>query len=171
MGYASEPNPDLSLIKGLVTSESEESRLRALASSYLVDMNEPVNYKEVLGVVVEVGADEGLEVLAVYRDYQARFIDYTGKMTVWKDIDPAIRSRMDRLMASSRELIDLIQPWKENRLTPPIRGMVRLTFLASDGLYFGQGPVSHLQKDEMGGAIIRQAQEIFALLMQTKNTP
>jgi hypothetical protein len=160
--------PDLDLLKGLVADEKAEARLRALASHYLMEKGEAINLKEVLGVVVEVGADEGLEVLAVYRDYHARFIDYLGKMTVWETPDPSIRERMDRLMSSSRELIEYIRPWKESRLTPPIRGMVRLTFLATDGLYFGQGPISHLQKDEMGGAVIRQAQQIYALLMQIR---
>ena len=37
----------------------------------------------VLGVIVEVGLDEGLDVLASYQDGTARYINYTGKMILW----------------------------------------------------------------------------------------
>ena len=46
-----------------------------------------------------------------------------------------------------------------------------MTFLASDGLYFGQGPFEMLGRDKMGGPVIIQATELMKdLINQTMNS-
>ena len=61
------------------------------------------------------------------------------------------------LFASSEAVVGRIGPWKEARLAPPRLGNIRLTFLVSDGLYFGEGAMSALQRDQMAGPVIQQA--------------
>jgi hypothetical protein len=35
-----------------------------------------------------------------------------------------------------------------------------MTFLVSDGLYFGEGPFNALQKDPMGGPVLAKATQL-----------
>ena len=54
-------------------------------------------------------------------------------------------------------MVQQIGPWDQPRLAPPTAGNARLTFLVSDGLYFGQGPMNVLQADAKGGPVLREA--------------
>jgi hypothetical protein len=39
---------------------------------------------------------------------------------------------------------------------------VRLTFLGSDGLYFGEGDIADLTRDELGGPVFNAAVQLLA---------
>jgi hypothetical protein len=40
--------------------------------------------KDVLGVVVEVGTDDGLDLVAAYADHHARYFNYRSAAVIWK---------------------------------------------------------------------------------------
>src|SRR5205807_133590 len=46
--------------------------------------------KTVLGVVVEVGMPEGLDLLAAYLDRSARYFNYSGRAVVWDHPDTSL---------------------------------------------------------------------------------
>jgi hypothetical protein len=65
------------------------------------------------------------------------------------------------LFSASQPVVNAIGPWKGVRRSPPQRGNIRLTFLASDGLYFGEGPMSVMQREAMAAPVIQKATELL----------
>jgi hypothetical protein len=41
-----------------------------------------------------------------------------------------------------------------------------MTFLVSDGLYFGEGPFETLQKDALGGPVLAKAAQLLQLVVE-----
>jgi hypothetical protein len=74
---------------------------------------------------------------------------------------------VQRVFAAARVIVDRIGPWDKSRLPPPDRtGTVRLTFLVSDGLYFGQGPMNTMLADAAAGPVIAAAITLLKAIAQ-----
>ena len=61
-------------LKKIIDDDSVESRLKVIASNILVLQGKPADGRRIFGIIVEVGLDEGLDVLAAYEDGTARYI-------------------------------------------------------------------------------------------------
>jgi hypothetical protein len=153
--------PDPKALGQLAVDPNAEARIRLLAFNSLRGTGTTPKAKQLLGVVIEVGLPGGLDTLAAYRDGTARYINQTGKLVLWDARDPAIGGKISRLMASSEKVVAKLKPWGGNRRSPPTAGNIRLTFLASDGLYFGEGPAEALQQDPMGGPVIASGLDLL----------
>jgi hypothetical protein len=129
------------------------SRARLLAYHRLRHVKQAVRHKHLLGVVVETGSDAGLDVLAAYRDGTVECID-SGERIVRIDSDPLIAASVRALLEAGESVVVRIGPWLEPRIAPPTAGMVRMSFLVSDGLYFGQGWLDVMRNDELANPII-----------------
>jgi hypothetical protein len=69
------------------------------------------------------------------------------------------------LFSAAYTLVEQIGPWEGERRPPPTAGNARLTFLVSDGLYFGEGPFDVLARDPMGGPVIDRAAKLMTFLI------
>lgn len=147
-------NPPVDALRAIAEDESQESRLRMLAYNRLREMGESVPAKKLLGVVVEVGLEHGLDVIAAYPDGRARYINQVEKMSVFEAAPPQIAAKIPPLLAAAQQVVNQIGPWDKERLPPPHKGTIRLSFLVSDGLYFGQGPLEEFQRDAKAGPVI-----------------
>jgi hypothetical protein len=114
-----------------------------------------------LGVIVEVFLKQGLDVLAAYPDGRVRYLNQSGKIAVFEGGPPQVEALAKELVAVSQAVVNKIGPWEEKRLAPPRRGNARMTFLVSDGLYFGEGRFHVLQQDAMGGPVLAKAAELL----------
>ena len=161
--FASPSNiPDL---EKLVDDDEAETRTRILAANLLRTLGKPDDDKQLFGVIVEVGLDEGLDTLAAYEDGTARYINYTGKMIVWETRTVESDGLIVDLFAAARNVVSQIGPWDGARLNRPKTGNIRLTFLVSDGLYFGEGPFELLSQDPIGGPVISAATKLMTFLV------
>ncbi|MCJ7694713.1 MAG: hypothetical protein MUO40_04725 [Anaerolineaceae bacterium] len=142
-----------------------ETRLRILAYKALNKCGQPEPEKELLGVIVEVGLEKGLDMLAAYIDHRARYINQSGKVIIWELEDPIVDALIDELFSAARQVWPKIGPWEQPRLAPPPKGAMRLTFLVSDGLYFGQGDILTLQNDPLGGAVVASGTKLLQELL------
>jgi len=143
-----------------------ESRIKILTYNRLLVNKQNVDKKELLGVIVEVGLDNGLDVLASFRDGTARYINQTGKMIVWETVDDTLNDLTNKLFEYSYTIVNKIGPWDKPRKSNPEKGVVRITFLVSDGLYFGEGPINTLFNDPMAGPALASAAELMKYLME-----
>ena len=57
-------------------------------------------------------------------------------------------------------MVNRTGPWDNADLAPPTAGNERVSFLASDGLYVGQGKFEDLERDVLGGAILNPATKL-----------
>lgn len=151
---------DIEQVRMLADDPAGEARVRALAYGTLRAHGEEVPPRQLLGVVIEVPLGEGLDVLAAYADGSVRYINQTGRVSIIEsriaDIQPVVR----KLLAASQAVVERIGPWGKPRLAPPQRN-VRMTFLVSDGLYFGEGPMQSLMGDAMAGPVLGNGVELL----------
>ncbi|MFZ1307515.1 MAG: hypothetical protein WAT20_02260 [Ferruginibacter sp.] len=158
-------------LQKITEDHTAEPRIRLLACNLLLAKGGHP-HKELLAVIVEVALDDGLDVLASFKDGTARYINYTGKMIIWENTtDVKANELKDDLFAKSEEVIKLIGPWDQPRKPPPAKGNVRLSFLLSDGLYFGEGPIQVLFNDPMASAPLNSATLLMQYVMQQTKQP
>ena len=155
-------NPNEKGIRGLAENAGEESRIRVLAYNWLRENKKPLEKGILLGVIVEVPLEGGLDTLAAYSDGRVRYINQTGKLTVVElggsaDIEKLAKELVD----VSVPVVQKIGPWEKDRLPPPEKGNIRMTFLVSDGLYFGEGPLEIMQNEPMAAPVINKAIQLL----------
>jgi hypothetical protein len=121
-----------------------------------------------MGVVIEVGMENGLDTLAAYVDGTARYINQAEKMIVWEAPSDLSQKLIDDLFTASANVVKQIGPWEKKRLAQPANGNIRLNFLVADGLYFGQGPLDVLSKDPIGAPVIQAATQLLIFLTEQK---
>jgi hypothetical protein len=151
---------DRTALSAVANEASQEGRVRYLAYAKLRALREPVPAKVLLGVIVEVPLAGGLDVLAAFSEGGVRYVNQTGKLAVFEGV-AALQPLVQRLFAASEPVVARIGPWEQSRRSPPKAGNVRLTFLVSDGLYFGEGAMSAMQREAMAGPVIQRATELL----------
>lgn len=161
---AAEP-PDVAAIEAIALDPDMESRVRALAFNRLRALGRSVPAGELLGVVIEVPLEAGLDTLAVYVDHRIRYIDHAGRLSVLEDPPVALLPKADELLQASRRAMERIGPWDEPRRPPPPVDSARMTFIASDGLYLGEGPFDALMREPLAAPIIQAAGELLEQLV------
>jgi len=157
--FSEKPAPDA--VRALAEDRSAEARTRALAYRWLRGNGHAVPKRQLLGVVVEVALPGGLDVLATFADGGIRYINHTGRLVFVEGGLPDTGPIVERLYAASRNVIARIGPSDERRRPPPAQGAIRLTFIASDALYFGEGPMSTMQQDALAAPVIQVATELL----------
>ena len=133
------PPPRLEALEKLAANETGESRVRAVAYHRLRAVKAKVPKGQLLGVIVEVPLEGGLDVLAVFADGRMRYLNHSGKIAVFESTPAAMTATQERLLKAAAAAIERIGPWDKPRLPPPKPGNARLSFLVSDGLVFRGG--------------------------------
>lgn len=151
--------------RAVAQDTAAESRVRMLAFNWLRAHGHAVADRELLGVIVEVALDDGLDTLAAYADGRVRYVNHTGRMSIVEGPLPALTPTVDALFAASRNVVSRIGPWDQDRLPPPKQGNVRLTFLVADGLYFGEGPRAVFERDAMAGPVLAAATQLLVAVV------
>ena len=157
--------PDEAKLLQVANDLSIESRYRLLFwKELLIEGVDPAQM-EVLGVVVEVSLENGLDVVAAYQDGSCRYINHTGK-TIFSDSsnEESLKLSAD-LLSNGQAVAHKIGPWYKPRKQFPKNGTVRLSFLANDGLYFGEGSFEVMYQDEMASSVIDAAISLMNYLI------
>lgn len=152
--------PDIPALRALAEDHEQEGRVRYLAYQQLRQGGHPVPSKQLFGVIVEVPLDDGMDALAAYSEGGVRYVHQSGKIAVVEGA-PSFIPLVEGLFAASQPVVAAIGPWKGTRRPPPAGGSVRLTFLVSDGLYFGEGPLSVMQREPMAAPVLQKAIELL----------
>ena len=159
--------PDAAAVRSLAQDRTQESRCRVLAYNWLKKNGQPVPAKELLGVIVEVPLEGGQETLAAYIDGRVRYINRTSKFVIFDSAPVNVREQANKLLAVSGGAIAQLGPWQGARLAPPKAGNARMTFLVSDGLYFGEGPLPGIDRDQIGGPVLYEAGKLLTVVVET----
>lgn len=160
--------PDENALLRIADDQSGESRVRAMAATKLLEIGSARQPKpELLGVIVEVGLEGGLDVLAAYGDGTARYLNYASNVIIWESPNEQSNALVDNLWHHSINVVNRIGPWDEPRMAPPETGMVRLSFLVSGQIYLGQGPMQPFFQDAMAGPVLHAATQLMQYLTDT----
>jgi hypothetical protein len=155
-------------VRKIAEDENKESRVRALAYNWLRARKESVPAGKVLGVIFEVPIDNGLDTLAVYADGRVRYINHTGVMSIFEGTPPEIAAAGKAIVASAAPVVGSFKPSDKDRAPPPTVE-VRVTLLASDGLYVAQESWREIGSDPKLGPIVLKGAQLLQLVVKTVN--
>ncbi len=110
--------------------------------------------KTLLGVVLEVTMERGLDLLAAYPEHTARYYNFSGAGVVWERPNDSMDAAIDHLLSAGQAVLNAIGPWHEPRPAPPPAGQVRMNLLSPAGLHFGQAPFKVLMNDPLAKPVI-----------------
>jgi hypothetical protein len=153
--------PDLAALATLAADLAQEGRTRALAYRRLQAAGAPVPSRQVLGVIVEFPQARGLDVLAAFSEGGVRYLNQSGKVAIFDGPGLPVEALAKELVAMAQPVVDRIGPWDKVRRPPPAAGRVRITFLVSDGLYFGEGPMAVFERDPMAAPVLAKAAQLL----------
>jgi hypothetical protein len=142
-----------------------ESRMRFLAFRRLHAMKVSVPHKHLLGTIIEWPQKDGLEVLAAFCDGQLRYINHSEKLAILESTPPDFVEKANELLRASQVIVNQHGPWDMPRLPPPTGDLIRMNFLVSDGLYFGQGSYSALMADQFAPPVLNAATQLLRMLV------
>ncbi|WP_298375899.1 hypothetical protein [uncultured Bradyrhizobium sp.] len=142
-----------------------ESRTRVLAFNRLRAMKASVPRKRLLGTIVEMPLHGGIDTLAIYLDHRLRYINHTGKMAIFESTPSPLSAGVDDVLSASQFVVNRYGPWDRVRKAPPTGDLTRMTFLVSDGLYFGEGHASDLLRDRFAAPVLSAVGRLMPLLV------
>jgi hypothetical protein len=161
------PSPDTVAVRAVAEDQSMASRYRVLAYNWLRRNGQTAPRRELFGVIVEVPLEGGQETLAAFPDGAVRYINKTGRFSIFEPAPPAVREQAEELLAAARAALVKLGPWDKDRLPAPRLGNARVSFLVSDGLYFGEGQLPGIDRDEIGGPIFHEAGKLLTAVVDT----
>jgi hypothetical protein len=121
--------------------------------------------KLMLGVVLEVPMHGGLDLLAAYPEYTARYYNYSGAGIVWEHPDESLNGLINTLLRSGEKILQAVGPWEQQRPPAPPSGHIRINLLAPAGLHFGQGLFQALAADAMAKPVVDAATALMQQLV------
>jgi hypothetical protein len=127
--------------------------------------------KRLLGIVVEVGMEKGLDIVAAYEDRSARYINFSGAAVIWDRPDESLDTPVNILLDAGKVVTLKIGPWLDRRPAAPRDGDVRINMLTPGGLHFGQGPFAALAGDPLAAPVIVAATELMKRLIEKSGQP
>ena len=149
------------VLRALTRDASLETRHLLQAWSALRELNCPEareSEKSLLGVLIEAsteGMEQGHDILAVYADKTALYLDHTGAVTTSAHADGTLDEEIAAVLEAATAILPNIGPWQGRRLPPPNRGNVRLDFLTPIGLCFGEGPFAAIARDPVAEPLVK----------------
>lgn len=154
-------------LQKIIDDENSDPRIKVLACNKFLSAGHKPAKKELFAVIVEIGLDGGLDVLASFSNGTARYINQAGKILIWESPYDTTTNDLTRdLFDKGRQIIARIGPWDKTRKAHPVKGITRITFLVSDGLYFGEGPTTVLFNDSFSGPALLSATKLLQYLTQ-----
>ena len=86
---------------------------------------------------------------------------------IWETRDDQEANQLTAtLFANAMDVVTKIGPWDDARRPQPATGTMRITFLVSDGLYFGEGPINVLFNDALAQPTLNAATELMQYLTE-----
>jgi hypothetical protein len=127
--------------------------------------------KTLLGVVVEVGLEEGLDIVAVYADKTARYYNFSGAGVTWGRPDASLDREIDGLLSAAAEVVARIGRSYRPRASAPQAGHARINMLTPSGLHFGEGEFTALAGHRLSGPVLTAASTLVqGMIVKTGKT-
>lgn len=157
----------VSELQNIIDDAATDPRLKMLAYNRQFALGHTPTKKEILAVIIEVGLDLGLDILASFSNGTARYINQSGKIIIWETTTDANANAITSdLFAKSQQIVAQIGPWNKPRKPQPAKDMARISFLVSDGLYFGEASINTLFSDPLASAALTSATSLMQYLTQ-----
>jgi hypothetical protein len=132
----------------------------------LDELPAPASGAVVRGVVVETGAPDGFDTVAGWEDRTATLLRSDGAVLAHPMPDGALDDHIAALLESGRAVVQHTHPHRGQPEDPPGPGHASIRVLTFVGTHVGVGALTVLDRDAVGGAVIRAAQALRTALLQ-----
>jgi hypothetical protein len=166
LGTVLSDSTDREMLERIGNDIDAESRVRVLAFNRLRAMKVSVARKRLLGTIIEFPQPQGLDTLAIFPDGRLRYINQSEKMVIFETSPPAIIDKATEVLRASQFVVNRYGPWEKPRRPPPSGELVRMSFLVSDGVYFGEGRYADLMGDRFAAPVLGAASELLPVLVE-----
>lgn len=116
------------------------------------------------GVFIENHTKQGLEIVAAYSDYSARYWNQAGGGVIWDARDPELDKLIFNLLSAGFEIAKRIGVGLRDTLPVPEKGNIRIFIMAYDGSTVGEGPYEQLSREPMGRVAIDAGTKLIQVL-------
>ncbi|MGE3171689.1 MAG: hypothetical protein AB7O97_03625 [Planctomycetota bacterium] len=121
----------------------------------------------VRGVVLETGADQGLETLAAFADLHVELLRADGAVHHSDGPGDGLGDAVARLLQAAHGVVEHTHPHHGAPENAPTQGHVSIRVLTFAGPHLGSGPATTLARDPVGGPVMRAADDLRALLARS----
>lgn len=161
------------LLEQVTAMVDVESRHHVQAWHFLRELGrEPSSgeAKDVLGIIIEKGLPDGIEVLGAYEDHTARYWGADGVGILWSRANANLDDEFDALFAVAHVAVKKVKPRKGEHPPVPVLGAIQISFLTPSGLHLGTGPAAILPRDPLAKSLVDRGEALVdKLLAQRKD--
>jgi hypothetical protein len=155
---------DVEALTAIATDASVESRMRVLAHRRLREAGAADPDPPLLGVIVEVGLEDGTDTLAAFADGGVRYINQGGGMSAIETRE-LVAGAVGELLAAAAALVPAVDEAAEARGEPPPNGRLRVTLLVGDRRKVAGGEFEQLGRDPLAGPVVTAALGLLGQVM------
>jgi len=153
----------------ILADEQAAARSRILASGMLAKAGNPVGPNTFLGAILEINQRNGLDVLAVYADGSARYINHLEQVVVWERNTEEYKNLHQHLCQNAKGVLDTNTFEFLPRQPFPVIGRARLSVLGSHGLSATEYEVRNLRREFQKSNLVSDCLRIMVYLSSQKN--
>ena len=163
------PDTEVEDVKSICCDSEIESRPRLIGYNLLGKAGIEVKEKELLGIVIEIHQQNGLDVLSVYSDGTARYIAQSGNIIIWETPTAQSTELVTTLFKAGKSFGEVTSPWFSLRKNFPEKGKVRVSLLMSNGLHMKEGEFLRMRNDRSSSTVIEAGIKFMLFLTHSKN--
>lgn len=160
-------------LRSILDTQDLEARLYLQAWTCLRALGEaPADdeAKVARGVIVEVGLDQGTDVVAGYQDLSARYFNQAGGGIFWDERSPTIDPLVAAYLDAGQAVAAATGPMDGPIPGPAANGEMLIAILTFGGIHIGYGPMDALGNDPMGNAMTSTALPLMQALIELTAT-
>jgi len=155
---------DVVQLHGIVDNPDLSTPRRLLAYKQLAAEGAAVGARELLGVIVEIGMDGAVEIVAALEDGTATVISPKGKVLQLTDRDEISDEYVDPLLDAAIVAVNKWPAQKMPRQRPPSEGSARISLLVADKVHTREGSFMELEEDATAGPVLEHAASLLQWL-------
>lgn len=155
---------DVVQLHAIVDNPDLSTPRRLLAYKQLAAEGAAVGARELLGVIVEIGMDGAVEVIAALEDGTATIISPKGKVMQLSDPDEVSDEYVDPLLDAAILAVNKWPAQKTARQPPPAEGSARISLLVADKVHTKEGSFMELEEDATAGPVLEHAASLLQWL-------
>lgn len=122
--------------------------------------------QKVLGVVMEVGLDRGMDVMAAYEDGTSRYVSKTGSMIVWDDHGDHNNDLARKIVAAAQAIVNQLPASTAEAVTST--GKVQFSVLTVGGIRGIIAPMNELSRAaSLLSPLFNASKELLISLIKT----
>jgi len=115
---------------------------------------------DVYAVILEVGLDVGVDVLAAFAGERARFLNHTGDVSMWEGGDGPAARLIAETLERAKTIAQAAAEQQSDRPPAPEDGTIRISVFTGAGVHRAHGPIDEFNDHPVFNAAVDLMNEL-----------